>query len=42
MDMIEFTIVGVGIKGVGIYGQSLATLFAAFLCVMVWRNRPRR
>ncbi|MFK3968599.1 hypothetical protein ACI2KT_34130 [Ensifer adhaerens] len=42
MEMIEFTIVGIGIKGVGVYGQTLATLFAGALCLLVWRNRPRR
>ncbi len=42
MDMIEFTIVGIGIKGVGVYGQTLATLFAGALVLIVWRNRPRR
>ncbi|HEX8047586.1 hypothetical protein [Rhizobium sp.] len=42
MSMIEFSVGAIAIKGVGFYGQSLATLFAAMIFMIAWKNRPRQ
>lgn len=39
MDMIEFTILTFGIKGVGFYGQTLAALIAALVIFMLFKRR---
>ncbi|WP_262913786.1 hypothetical protein [Rhizobium halophilum] len=39
MDMIEFSIFTIGIKANGIYGQTLATLFAILVLFLIYKRR---